>query len=221
MCIIEIDTKTNNKMYKVLRGGIMGKKNDYESMFKQYGGIMRTYELTKEGITYAQLQKMIEQGYVEKIKYGYYQWQDEKAYTEVAAISALFPEAIICDVSAAVYYGYTDRVPGAWHIAVDNTSARNKFKLDYTMIKPHFIDANRIDIGVTEVDIDGITVKIYDRERLVCDCLRHINTMDGEIFNTIMQRYIKDEAKDAARLMAYASKLGVEKKARRILGIWL
>ena len=194
---------------------------DYEAIFKQYDGIMRTCELTKEGITYQQIQSLIEDGYVEKIKYGYYQWQDEKAFTEAAVINSLFPEAIICDVSAAMYYGYTDRVPEAWHIAVDNKSARNKYKMDFLKIKPHYIEENRLDIGVSEGNIDGIPVKIYDRERVVCDCLRHVNTMDGEIFNVIIQRYVKDEAKNAARLMEYASKLGVEKKARRVIGVWL
>ena len=209
-------------MYEVENwGGIMKLVEEYERIFKMYDGIMRTCELTKEGIMYQQLQNLINEGYVEKIKYGYYQWQDEKAFTEVSVIASLFPEAIICDVSAALYYDYTDRVPGTWHVAVDNKSARNKFKMDFPKIKPHFIDEKRLDIGVSEGEIDGIPVKIYDRERVVCDCLRHINTMDGEIFNTIIQRYIKDEAKDAARLMAYAAKLGVEEKARRVVGVWL
>lgn len=187
---------------------------NYESIFERYGGIMRTCELTREGISYQVLQNLIEQGRVEKIKYGYYQWQDEKAFTEVSVITALFPKAIICDMSAAMYYGYTDRVPGVWHIAVDNKSARNKFKLDFPIIKPHFIETSRLNIGVSEGNIDGITVKIYDRERVVCDCLRHVNTMDGEVFNIVIQRYIGDKKKDAAKLMMYASKLGVEKKAR-------
>lgn len=194
---------------------------DYEVIFQQYGGIMRTCELTKEGITYQQLQSLIEDGAVEKIKYGYYQWQDEKAFTEASVIRSLFPDAIICDISAAMYYGYTDRVPRAWHVAVDNKSARNKFKMDSPEIKPHFIEAKRLDIGVSEGEIDGVPIRIYDRERVVCDCLRHVNTMDGEIFNTIIQRYVRDEAKDAARLMEYATKLGVEKKARRVIGVWL
>lgn len=194
---------------------------NYEAIFERYGGIMRTRELTKEGVSYQTLQGLIEEGSVEKIKYGYYQWQDDKAFTEVSVISALFPEAIICDVSAAMYYGYTDRVPEFWHIAVDNKSARNKYKLDFPKIKPHFIDANRLDIGVSERTIDGIVVKIYERERVVCDCLRHVNTMDGEVFNTVIRRYVNDKDKDAAKLMAYASKLGVEKKARRVVGVWL
>ncbi len=194
---------------------------DYELIFKQYGGIMRTCELMKEGISYQMLQNLIGEGLVEKIKYGYYQWQDEKAFTEVSVICTLFPDAIICDLSAAMYYGYTDRAPGIWHIAVDNKSARNKFKMDFPIIKPHFIDANRLNIGVSEGNIDGITVKIYNRERVVCDCLRHINTMDGEMFNTVIQRYVKDKDKDAAKLMEYAARLGVEKKARRVVGVWL
>lgn len=194
---------------------------NYESIFKQYGGIMRTFELKREGISHHILQELMEEGLVEKIKYGYYQWQDEKAFSEVSIISALFPDAIICDISAAMYYGYTNRVPGIWHIAVDNKSARNKFKIDFPKVKPHFISANRLEIGVSEGNIDGITVKIYDRERVVCDCLRHVNTMDGEVFNIIIQRYVRDKDKDAARLMEYAAKLGVEKKARRMVGIWL
>lgn len=194
---------------------------NYKSIFKQYGGIMRTCELKREGVSYQILQELMAEGLVEKIKYGYYQWQDEKAFSEVSVISVLFPDAIVCDMSAAMYYGYTDRVPGIWHIAVDNRSARNKFKIDFPQIKPHFISADRLGIGVSEGKIDGITVKIYDRERIICDCLRRINTMDGEVLNTIIQRYVGDKDKDSARLMEYAARLGVEKKARRMIGIWL
>ena len=75
-------------------------------------------------------------------------------------------------------------------------------------------------------NIDGIIncqKKVIQRtaagERVVCECLRHVNTMDGEIFNTVIQRYIGDKKKDAAKLMMYASKLGVEKKARRVVGM--
>lgn len=199
----------------------MNKVVNYESIFESYGGIMRTCELTREGISYQTLQKLIEEGTVEKVKYGYYQWQDERAFAEVSVIAALFPKAIICDLSAAMYYGYIDRVPGVWHIAVDNRSARNKFKLEFPIIKPHFIDESRLDIGLSEGTIDGIEVRIYDRERVICDCLRHVKKMDGEMYNTIIQRYIRDKDKDAARLMIYAEKLGVEKKARGVLGVWL
>ena len=49
---------------------------NYKSIFKQYGGIMRTCELKREGVSYQILQELMAEGLVEKIKYGYYQWQD-------------------------------------------------------------------------------------------------------------------------------------------------
>lgn len=57
---------------------------DCEKILKKYNGTMRTCELTKEGIFYQRLQELIEEGSVEKIKYGYYQWQGEKAFTEAS-----------------------------------------------------------------------------------------------------------------------------------------
>ena len=51
--------------------------------------------------------------------------------------------------------------------------------------------------------------------------VRHVNTMDGESFNIVVQRYVQDRNKNAARLMEYAARLGVEKKARGIIGVWL
>lgn len=222
LCIIELDTKIFKKLYEVKLEVICLKTAiDCKAIFDKYNGIMQTCELTKEGIFYQTLQGLIADGSVEKIKYGYYQWQDEKASSEAVIIASLFPEAIICDMSAAMYYGYTDRVSGVWHIAVDNRTARNKFKLTFPEIKPHFIEKDRLEIGAGIATIDDVTVRIYDRERLTCDFLRRMNTVDGEIFNTIIKRYVADKEKNPAKLMEYASVLGVEKKARRVIGVWL
>ena len=199
----------------------MGGKKDYQQIFMQHGGIMRTKELLEAGVSYAALQKLIEAGDVEKVRYGYYQWQDEKAFTEASAVTALFPDAIICGPSALMYYDYTDRVPQEWHLAVDGRTERRKFKTASPKVKPHFIEPQRLNIGMTKGEIDGVPVKIYDRERVMCDCLRHVNTMDGEIYNTAIKRYIQDDNKNPARLMEYAKILGVENKARRTIGIWL
>lgn len=175
---------------------------------------MRTCELTKEGVFYQRLQELIEEGSVEKIKYGYYQWQDEKAFTEASVIASLFPEAVICDTSAMMYYGYTDRVSGIWHVAVDSKSARNKYKVDFPEIKPHFIVPDRLGIGISEGEIDGIKVKIYDRERVICDCLRHVNTMDGESFNIVVQRYVQDRNKKCRKTYGICRKTGGRKESK-------
>ena len=51
----------------------MKAETNYQKIFYKYNGKMRTCELTKEGISYQEIQKLISKGNVEKIKYGYYQ----------------------------------------------------------------------------------------------------------------------------------------------------
>lgn len=194
---------------------------EVEKIFKNNNGIMRTKELNAIGIHYRDIKKLIEEGYIEKIRYGYYQWQDEKAFSEVSVISSLFPDGILCMDTALSYYDYTDRTPVKWHIAIDNRTSRNRFKIEYPPVCPHFITSNRFMIGMSEGEIDGIKVRIYDRERTICDCLRHVNKMDGEVFNGAVQGYIKDQKKNLPNLMKYAKQLGVEEKVRRTIGIWL
>lgn len=195
--------------------------DEIQNIFAQYDGVMKTCQLEKYGITYRKLQKLIENGYVEKIRSGYYQWQDDKAFSDINAIISLFPDAIICDNSALMYYSYTDRTSEKWHLAVDSKESRTKYVLDYVDIKPHYIDSKRLNIGVSSGKIDGVTVKIYDRERIICDCLRHVNTMDGEIYRSAIKRYISDQNHDIPRLIEYAGKLGVEKKVREVICVWL
>lgn len=182
---------------------------------------MRTKDLQDAGISYRQLKKMIDEGYIDKIRYGYYQWQNEQSFSEIFAISSLFPNAILCRDSALMYYGYTDRTPEKWHIAVDSKDSRTKFKLDYIKIKVHYIEQNRLTIGVTDGIIDDITIKIYDRERTICDCLRYANSMDAEIYSTAIKRYVQDKSHNIGRLMQYAKLLEVEKKVRRTIAVWL
>jgi len=167
------------------------------------------------------LKNLIDDGYVERIKFGYYQWKDERAFSEATVITRLFPDAVICMESALQYYGYTDRTPAAWCLAVDKHSTKSRFNIDYPSIKPHYIPKEQMTLGVETVIIEGTELKIFNRERVICDCLRQENKMDVEVFNKAIQAYIKDTRKNIPRLMEYAKILRIENKVRRIIGIWL
>ena len=69
--------------------------------------------------------------------------------------------------------------------------------------------------------MDGHTIRIYDKDRLICDCLRYRNKMDKEIFNKAIQKYIADPGKSIPKLMEYADPLRVKKLAKDLIGVWL
>jgi len=190
-------------------------------LFEKHDGIMRTFELKEAGYYYKKIQKLIEDGEIEQVRRGYYQYIKENSFSDIPIINSLFPDAVICMESALDYYEYTDRTPFAWHIAVDNKSTRTRFYIDYPIVKPHFIKKERYDLGIEEIMIDGVIVKIYDRERTICGILLHRNKIEAEVFNTAIQRYLKEPKKNIARLMKYAKILQVERKVKEVLGVWL
>lgn len=93
-----------------------------KQIFDIHNGIMRAKEMLEHHLYDRFLKKLMADGYVEKIKYGYYQWQDDRAFSEVTIIARLFPDAVLCMESAFQYYDYTDRRPSAWCLAVNKHS---------------------------------------------------------------------------------------------------
>ena len=193
----------------------------YKSIFDKYGGMMRTTQLAEEKIFYPQREKLIADGYVEKIRRGYYQWINPDDFSEVGTVIRLFPDAILCMDTALRYYGYSDRTPGDWHLAVSKDSGKSRFKIDYPFVKPYYVEPAVLKLGLTTGTMDGHTIRIYDKERLICDCLRYRNKMDKEIFNKAIQKYIADPEKSIPKLMKYAGPLRVKKLAKDLIGVWL
>ena len=193
----------------------------YKSIFDKYGGMMRTTQLAEEKIFYPQREKLIADGYVEKIRRGYYQWINPDDFSEVGTVIRLFPDAILCMDTALRYYGYSDRTPGDWHLAVSKDSGKSRFKIDYPFVNPYYVEPAVLELGLTTGTMDGHAIRIYDKDRLICDCLRYRNKMDKEIFNKSIQKYIADPEKSIPKLMEYAGPLRVKKLAKDLIGVWL
>ena len=193
----------------------------YKSIFDKYGGMMRTTQLAEEKIFYPQREKLIADGHVEKIRRGYYQWINHDDFSEVGTVIRLFPDAILCMDTALRYYGYSDRTPGDWHLAVSKDSGKSRFKIDYPFVRPYYVEPAVLELGLTTGIMDGHTIRIYDKDRLICDCLRYRNKMDKEIFNKAIQKYIIDPEKSIPKLMEYAGPLRIKKLAKDLIGVWL
>lgn len=193
----------------------------YKEIFDRYGGMMRAKQLEEEHIFYVERQQLIENGYIEKVRRGYYQWIDHDDFSEVGTVTRLFPDAILCMETALRYYGYSDRTPGSWHLAVSKDSGKSRFQIDYPFVKPYYVEPALLELGLTTGEMDGHTVRIYDKDRVICDCLRYRNKMDKEIFNKAIQNYINDPEKSIPRLLEYAEPLRVKKIAKDLIGVWL
>lgn len=188
--------------------------------FKNYGGILSTAQLNKQGLSSRQIRRLVENKSIIRIKRGFYELPNI-VYPEEITIARLFPKAVIFLESALVQYGYTDRMPSAWQIAVDKNSEKSIYNIKYPAIKVYYLKAELLEIGLDKISVEGINIKIFNRDRTICDILRYENKLEKEVFNSSIQRYIEDPKKNIVKLIEYAEKLNIKNKMQRLIGVWL
>ena len=106
-------------------------------IFLNYNFTMTTAQLNKEKLYYRDIQRMLDEGLIEKVKRGYYHWIEDYGTSEVAIINSLFPDAVFCMETALFYYKYSDRNPAEWNITVDKNTSRQRTNIDYPFVKAY------------------------------------------------------------------------------------
>ena len=184
------------------------------------GGIVKKEEFKELDIDYRKILAFVDAGELVRIKNGYYTDRKDR-FTEEELIARLFPDARLCMESALYAYGYMKQKPFAWHLAVDKNTSKSRFKLDYPKVIPYYTEPEALELGSATIEIDGLRYQIYDKERMICDCLKYEGKLDHEIFKEAVQSYIRDEDKDIFRLMEYARARKVVSRVQSLIGVWL
>lgn len=195
-------------------------KKDLYRAFENNGGILRTYQLNELGFYSRQINKLIENGDIARIKRGFYELKSS-IYPEEVIIARLFPNAVIFLESALMIYGYTDRIPLSWQIAVDRNSEKGQYKIDYPLINVFYMEPKILDVGVDINQIENVDVKVFNRDRTICDVLRHENKIEREVFSNAIKRYVMDPKKDIKKLLEYSNLLNIKNKVQTYIGVWL
>ena len=190
-------------------------------IFKDYDYVMTTAQLSSVKLYYRDIQRMLNEGLIEKIKRGYYHWIESYGKDEIVIINRLFPDGVLCMDTALFYYKYSDRTPAEWHITIDKNTSRQRTQVEYPLIKAYRVESELLPFGETNGEIDSQKVRIYDRDRTICDVLRNMNKMDKEIFSKAIQGYVKDPKKNIPNLKQYAKALRVQKRLKDIIEVWL
>jgi hypothetical protein len=204
------------------KGKFMNYKNELQKISSKNNGIIKTSDFSMLKINNYGIRKLVGEGTVEKIKNGYYRLsEDAHEMSEAALISRLFPDGILCMYTALFYYGYSDRTPLSWDIAISKDVSKSRFNLDYPYVQPYYIESHLLLFGVTIAQYDDCQMKIFDKDRLICECLKYESKMDKETFNKAIQNYISDNSKSIPKLLEYAKRRRILKKVKERIGVWL
>lgn len=182
--------------------------------------VVTTRMLKEQGANFTNINQLIEEEKIVRIKRGFYLHKDALAFPHRASF-ATFKDALYTLESAAFIYGYLKHEPARIYIAASKQESRKKYKSKVLPVKMMVRDEKYYHVGYSQLKVDGFMINITDRERTVLDCIRHSKKIDPRIYGKIIAGYIHDDQKNVKRLVSYAMTLRLIKKVDILFEPWL
>ena len=140
---------------------------------------------------------------------------DDHLASQMLDVEKVVPGGVLCLYSAWSHYQLTTQVPQEYCLAIKR--GRKITLPDYPPITLYHWSDTAFNLGITNTEIEGFKVRIYDVEKCVCDAVKYRNKIGIDVCTEIIKEYLKRKDRNVSKLMKYASQLRVAK----ILGTYL
>jgi predicted transcriptional regulator of viral defense system len=157
--------------------------------------VMPSREARKFGLSLATLSRMNDSGEIVNLGKGLYSHPSMDPFAGTVAASKIYRGAIISHITALVVHGLSDERVDKIDIDIDRTTS-----IRHNLFSVHRV-AKRKRIGVTHLSFHGVKIKIYDRERTLCEAYR-IDPA-GAIFFKALKRYLKMPSPNIEKIAKY------------------
>ena len=200
------------------------KKDIYKNIYRIFmknNGYAHTREITGSGIHNIYLNELLEKGEIERIKRGLYRWVDMKGNTgsSLVDVAMAIPNGVICLLSALAYHNLTTHKP--WEVSVA-VNRKSRVKLpDYPPVKLYYFSSKIFAVGIEKIKIGSHEVRIYAKEKTICDCIKYRKKLGKDIIKEMMIEYIRSHNRNLELLMKYADICGVTKQIETYIEVLL
>ncbi len=187
-------------------------KNEYprkkfrkaEEIFRQHHGLLRTTEASRLGIAPATLYAMREAGVAVQENRGLYRLAEIQppGNPDLVQVALLVPKAVICLISALSFYNLTTQIPHLVYIALPRRSQRPR--LSYPVVDVIWLPDPAYQAGIEAHTLDGVTVRIYDREKTVADCFRYSERVGKDVLLEMLHEYKRQGNVNVSLILNYA-----------------
>lgn len=186
-------------------------------LIEDRGGIIRTAEAMRMGIHPRVFYELRDNGILEQISRGAYRLAEQKPLTDVdlVTVAMRIPRAVICLVSALAFHRITTQVPHSVSIALEKGAESPR--MDYPPVSVHRFSGESLTAGVEEHLIDGVTVRVYSKEKTLADCFKFRNQVGMDIVLEALKLYRDQGAFDVGKLLEYARICRVERTMKPYL----
>jgi predicted transcriptional regulator of viral defense system len=158
------------------------------------------------GVSSAVLSHYVKAGQLKRIRRGVYQgvnYQNSDSFRWSDLVEAVYsvPGGVVCLISALAIYELTEEIPRQHWIGIRHgTSARSSPQIKIFRFR-------NLELGKTEIELEGVLISIFDRERTIMDAFR---LLSREIAIKALRMALAKGGKnrlDLVKLEVYAKKL--------------
>ena len=186
------------------------------ALFDKAGGYLSTRKMLDQKISTIHIRELLENGDIEKVSHGNY-WgaflkikkPDNYRMIEACLTNS---KSVICGPSACFYHGLLKKEPEKLYVATLRTD-RGGMKLEFPVSR-HYFSEQSFEEDIVTFRYEGTTVRVYDIDRSVVDCIRLSEKLEAGVLDEILRAYRRSNKKDLKKCYAYADRMRVGRIAR-------
>ena len=200
-----------NMVVKGTKVNIVDTNEIIQNIITENNGYITGKELTERRISSIYLTRYIKKHNLKKVARGVYA-VDEWIIDPYFVFQYTYPKFIFSFNSAIYLHGLGDILPN--YLEVTGPINYRPFSKKKEDVFTHTDTVSKsYNLGIVEVSTPlGNIVKVYDKEKTICDLIRNKDNVELEVYVKALNLYAKSKNKDVNKLMEYAKIMKIEEE---------
>ena len=169
-------------------------------------GMIRVRDAEDRGIHREVLRRLTEQGRLVRVARGTYApaSSDPSTHHDLAVAATRVPQGVVCLLSALAYHEIGTQLPHEVWMTIDRRA--RKPHVDQPPMRFILASGAALELGIETVEIDGVSVRIYNPAKCVVDCFRYRRHVGLEVAVEALRETLRLRWATASEIDEYARK---------------
>jgi predicted transcriptional regulator of viral defense system len=186
--------------------------------FRRHGGYALMKELKAVPFQTRDIARLLREGTIIKVKPGLYRLTNiggkivlhppkmkrsgSTISQEIIDLCKALPDGVICLASALAFYDLTTFNPSEIYVAIPNSAKAPK--IDFPPLRVFYFRERFYKPGIERIEVPNCTIKIYNKEKTICDMFRYRNKYGEDLALEGLKNYLSRKDADINKLRKYA-----------------
>jgi len=194
----------------------MDLEKNLNDLIKKTNGILKYSDFVQLGYNQRQIRNLEQNKIIERVGKGIYAHKDY--FPDMLKVYQMGNSRLIYSHETAAYlHDLTNRFPRFFSVTTESGyHLRKKDRLNV-----HYIKKDLFQLGIEDIkDVSGNIIKVYDKERTVCDIIRNKDKIELQVYAEVIQNYFDGKVK-LNKLSRYAKDLGISNKVAEVVTLMM